>query len=223
MHNILRSVPFMLMIAVVLAGCGSPDTAAPTQIDAAIIHTSVALTMVAQLTQTAAAMPPTPIPLPSATVAPILTPTATLMPLSVPLDQLGSPTAEATDDDVKEKIVFLGQSPMAGQQYNVGSKFDAKFTFQNIGTDTWSPAFSIRFLGWGETFNASETVYTFEKYADNTTVEPKGVVTITLPGLQAPGGSGSFIGNLCLYNNRDDAGLAAQCIYPLYIDIFIGG
>jgi hypothetical protein len=139
---------------------------------------------------------------------------AAAVPTAVPTKAAGGA------DKLEDMARFLYQYPGDGFQFNPGSKFDATFTFENIGDTTWNTLYSIRRYQ-GETFGLGSSKFTFDDHADNQTVEKGGVVNITINGLQAPLSSGAHDSFWCLYNNREDQGKSPQCFYLFYINIIV--
>jgi hypothetical protein len=216
---LMKRMIILIFVLLLMAGCKPVDEEiAQQEVDPNVIHTSVAATMFAESAQTAEAMPTDPPP-PPTDVPTLPPPPEPTLPVTI---YVSTPTPDAVadvgEDTVIDVPILLGLVPGDGQEFNVHSGFDAKWTFRNDGPNIWTPAYSIRFL-YGANFDAP-SVATFEQYADNTTVGPGEVTEILVP-LQAPGGPGIHIANFCLYNNRDDVGLPPQCIFASTVEIYI--
>lgn len=163
-----------LMIGILLVGCGSTPTVVlpPTQ-DIPAIRTESAATVVSKLTIEAALNPTataaapqvvtaTPEPTteatattaaaePTATVAVVVQPTNTTAPVTGGGSSGGGSTGggsvaipTATRRPGPDQASFIGQEPTDGTDFKAGNVFDAKFTFKNIGTSTWTTEYEMR-------------------------------------------------------------------------------
>lgn len=158
-----------LLMAVSIISC---TTAAPTQPpqDANAIYTNVAGTMFAQLnisqTQTAQAVPPSPIPSPTAlntmTSLPSLPATAapqSLVPLETPLTvntpsnivmptvSAGNGTQSSSAVGCDDSIYVTETEPSNGPVVRPGVNFTVSWTFQNTGTCPWINSYALAFMG----------------------------------------------------------------------------
>ena len=167
-----------LLLTILLSSClpQSVQASQPTP-NPATLEAGVVSTLIAQMTQTAAAGPTnTPIVI-TATPAPTIQPTATqtstptIVPALVPCDK-GAFVADVTVPD--------------GTGFPAGATFVKTWRLQNVGTCTWTPAYQVVFAG-GNSLGAptSFNIPTF--------VSPGSTVDISVQ-MQAPNTSGSFEG-----------------------------
>jgi len=77
----------------------------------------------------------------------------------------------------------------------------------------------MRYLS-GNTFGVGSK-YTIELHSPKTDVRPEEDVVITIPGMTAPQEEGRYTSNWCLYNNREEQGLAPQCFYLITFQIIV--
>jgi hypothetical protein len=149
----VMSVLFLMVLSACTSNKNQPDyvtvlTNAPTE-DISPYFTQAALTVFAQITETALAeptetpVPPTETPVPSAT--PTATATATLkpaaayvwVPTALPSNTPSSatPTTAATASPFSCSI--SSQAISNGQTFKVNEEFDASWTIKNTGTSAW--------------------------------------------------------------------------------------
>ncbi len=154
-----------LLIGIILVGCTSTPTVVvpPTQ-DIPSIRTESAATVISKLTIEAALNPSataaapivvtaTPEPATSTPEAPAASPTATVavgvLPTNTTAPVTGGgvsrPIPTATRRSGPDQVQYLGQDPLDATKFSPGNQFDAKFTFKNIGTSTWSTDYDMRF------------------------------------------------------------------------------
>ena len=170
-----------------LAACGGQGSASPTP-DAALIYTSAAETVQAELTQVISQRSPTPsiTPFPEITETPKV-PTAVFTdgtvvptlpgPQSVNttmtvLPTSGVPVATLPAGKAPDQAQWISNTPPDNATVETGAKFDATFVMKNTGTTTW------------------KTSYTYRYFAGNLPVERR---SYNLPGDVKPGDSGTFI------------------------------
>ncbi len=201
----------VLALALILVGCSAPTIiAAPTE-DIPAIRTESAKTVVAKITIEAALEPtatpvatqaaPEPIvitatPQPSATAETvIIAATATLIPTTRPVTGGGlAPTA--TRRTGPDQAQFVSQEPTDGTDYNSNDEFDAKWTFKNVGTSTWTTAYEYRFASGTNLAKAT-------KYTVPQNVAPGETVTL-IADMLVPSDKGRYISSWELVNENGD-------------------
>ena len=170
----------IVILAISLSACGPSATPAPTA-DVNAIYTQAAATIVAGITQTAAAMPSsTPVP-PTSTPEPSATPTesslATAAPTPVPANLVSaSPTAVPVDPATAfgcYNATFLAHVTLPyAPPFNPGDRFTKTWRIKNTGSCDWPRGFLIMFIS-GDRFGADTTTI-------NQKVVTGGVVEISL-------------------------------------------
>jgi hypothetical protein len=144
-----------------LAACGGQGSASPTP-DAALIYTSAAQTVQAELTEVINQRSPTPTitPFPEMTNTPEV-PTAvftdgtvvptlpgpqsvdttlTVMPTSA------VPAATLSVGKAADKAQWISNTPPDNATVETGAKFDATFVMKNTGTTTWKTSYTYRYF-----------------------------------------------------------------------------
>ena len=177
-----------------LAACGGQGSKSPTP-DAALIYTSAAQTVQAELTQVISQRSPTAsiTPFPELTNTPNV-PTAvftdgTVVP-TLPGPQSGDTTLTVTPTTglpvatlpvgkSADKAQWISNTPPDNATVETGAKFDATFVMKNTGTTTW------------------KTSYTYRYFAGNLPVERR---TYNFPADVKPGDTGTFILDLVAPN-----------------------
>jgi hypothetical protein len=170
-----------LLGVVLLTSCGPGTSAEPTAtpVDVGAIQTEAVQTIIAPLTQTAAAyVPPTDTPAPTQTSAPSETPTPA-----------GTATASICDN-----LAFVGDSTVPDYtQMTAGQAFVKTWKVKNTGSCSWKTNYTV-ILGWG-TGMGGQTLSLSKEVAPNTEVE----ISVTL---RAPTKSGTYYGYWRLQNNN---------------------
>lgn len=161
------------ILAVILSSCTLGATPAPTQ-DVGAIQTqaySVVLTQIAmQQTQTALAIPPTPSPLPTNTLAPLPSPTLGvaptfapiggistpipfntqqpgITPLGSPIPTLGGVVSTVTTKNGCNDGTFIGETaPKDKTVIKAEKNFSKGWTILNTGTCTWDEGYAFAFM-----------------------------------------------------------------------------
>jgi hypothetical protein len=229
MFYLKKPVLFMLttIMLAALSACnlGQAAEPTPTAIDLDAVKTSAAATAFVELTQIAAAIPPTSTPTPtlSATETPTQTPDTTEegspSPLETPLVIGGS------SDTTTTPVPSLTHAPAVGGSTGGGSgptcknsqyggditipdgtvmkpwqKFTKAWTVKNTGTCTWDEGFY--FAGWSgpPSMAANQDPYRFKFSKDF--IEPGGAVNIYI-AMYAPGDPGEYVAHWAMY---DDSG-----------------
>ncbi|GAB4481478.1 MAG: hypothetical protein OHK0031_03390 [Anaerolineales bacterium] len=171
---------FLLLIGLLLTAC-APAPAAPTAtpIDVNAIQTAVVQTVVAEVTQTAAAFTPTP----SATFTPAA-PSATPTPevTATPTINICDNSSWVADASVPDNTVMTP-----------GQAFEKTWRVKNTGSCTWTGAYTIRY-GYGDRLGGQDT-YISQEVLSNQEAE------ISLK-LTAPTKPGTYRGYWRLYNNN---------------------
>ena len=153
----LKTRVILSLTAVFLTACGANAPASPTP-DVFAIHTFAAQTVIAELTQTAAANSPTP----EATATEIVSqPTTTAVPTSI---ETATPTATATitltpvpeaspTDEFCDNAAWVADvSVQDGTQMSPGQNFEKTWLIKNTGTCTWGEGYHMVF-GYDEKMN----------------------------------------------------------------------
>lgn len=155
-----------------LTACSGGQSPTPT-VDASLIYTQAAQTVVAKLTQqTTTPLPATATPNPSPTVAQskpnnegtVPAPNGTVNPpqngtvnppqttplpngTNIPLASF-TPIAslKAPSGPATDKALWVGQAVPDGYQLKPGTSFDMKWVIQNVGQTTWKPNYFAQFF-----------------------------------------------------------------------------
>ncbi len=220
----------MTLAAVLLSACNMGATPPPTQ-DVGVIQTQAfaqVLTQAAdQATQTAAAIPPT--PLPANTLAPINTQPAfpTTDPFGIPTNTpfnfntqqpgltpqtgllvtptSGTPGAYSTvttQNGCNNGYLVSESNPYDGKTVLIGEEFTKNWEFLNTGTCAWDEGYSFVFIeefSTGPLYVLPKT-YTIPK--DGPFTKPGEYRTFSVP-MRAPNKAGEYI---WYFKLRDDAG-----------------
>ncbi len=157
----------ILASCLLLSACGSPAAQSPT-LDPALIYTSAAQTVEAELTMTDEAGPATatitPFPLISSTpgmptailgsgaVLPTLpgpqttdeSVTGTPAVLAPTLEQAAAPTLPKSE--AADKATWISNEPPDSALVTTNAKFDITWTMKNTGTTTWNKKYTIRYF-----------------------------------------------------------------------------
>ena len=179
------------IVAFLLSACGTTTPATPT-VDVQTIYTVAAKTVVAELTQTAAAATPTPPP--TATLEIINTATPVNTSTSAPTDTppptetaQASPTlsveASPTDYLCNNAAWVADVSVQDGAHMSPGQEFEKTWRIKNIGSCTWGAGYGIIY-GYGIEMNG-------QPYPLSESVFPGGVVDITVK-FTAPDAAGEY-------------------------------
>jgi len=139
----------ILLISTLLSACASlgPATPTSTQVDVNALQTSVVQTVIANITQTAAAQPtqaPTDTPVPAAAATATLTPNAAT----------STPASTATTLAQCDNAIWVSDASVAdGTHMGPGQAFVKTWRVKNTGTCTWkttyhlSPGFGVKMGG----------------------------------------------------------------------------
>ncbi len=190
----------IVLLAASLASCNIGKAPAPTP-DVNAVYTSAAGTALAQInaqmTQTAQAVPPT--PLPSPTTAPLSLPTIQLPPgvtafapagtqLAFPTLAAGLPTATKVPSGAGtgstavgcNDALFLQETIPDGTVMTAGKAFEKVWQFQNTGTCAWDDGYSFVFVSGDQMDGnnvAFHNAYDFVKPGNSTSF----IVKMTAP------------------------------------------
>lgn len=186
----LFPLSLICLLAVLLAACGGGETGTSSA-----VLTEAAVLAAQGLTQTAEAAPPTA----TATIA-LPTATNTTLPSATPTITGTPPTATTAPTQQQQsggssqrgclRAELTYETIPDGTQVDIYQTFKKVWTLKNIGTCTWTPAFSLVFQD-GEDFGVPGTL----PLSDFTEVDipPGEHLTIDL-NLTAPGEQGTYTG-----------------------------
>jgi hypothetical protein len=175
-----------LLTVALLSACAAANSgtaaATPTPVNISALQTSAVQTVVANLTQTAAAQP---------TQAP--TETLTPIPLAQPATVTPTLTASATTSLCDDAIFINDASVPDGTQMTAGQAFVKTWKVKNIGTCSWKVGYQLIYA-YGEKMGGLPTALTAE-------VLPGSEVEISI-NLKAPAKTGNYGGYWRLANNN---------------------
>lgn len=204
----------ILLISILISSCNIGATPAPTE-DPGAIQTqafAIVLTQSASFeTQTAAAIPPTPLPTntfaPTSTLAalPSPFPINTQQPGLTPLAINASPTVgvlatTTTKNGCNDGYLISESAPLDGKTILIGSVFDKSWEFINVGTCDWDEGYSFVLIEEFSTGGRYVKDYVFAKNGQVVKPGEKATFTVTLKMPKEPG---EYI---WYYKLRDDAG-----------------
>ena len=160
----------ILLLAVILSGCGNTPTPEPT-VDINAFGTAAVQTIEANYTETALALPTntpaptdTPVPLPTDTPESIVVlPVGPeggdgmlvnqntgneLLPLmpTTAVPQIILPTATLPSASLGDKANWEGQTPVDNTHIEAGAEFDIVWYLRNTGTTTWTTDYCCRYF-----------------------------------------------------------------------------
>lgn len=174
-------IALVVLCTTLLAACGSSNTnPTPTPVDVNALQTAAVLTVVANVTQTAAAFTSTPEP-PTATTVP---PSATIQP---------TPDGTATLSICDDAIYIADVSVPDGTQLNAGEEFVKTWKVKNTGSCTWTTTYQL-ILSHGDAMSGQSTYLKIEVLPD---VEAE--ISINL---KAPTKPGTYYGYWRLRSNN---------------------
>ncbi|MBT3337248.1 MAG: hypothetical protein HN855_09030 [Anaerolineae bacterium] len=186
-----KSVILLLIVAFLLSACGASETGTPT-VDVNQLYTAAAETVIAELTQTAAASTPTEKATATSTPVPE---EATQVPTSVIVTETPSitetPTPQPTiivetspTDQFCDNAVWVGDvSVQDGTEMSPGQSFEKTWRIRNTGTCTWGSGYNLVF-GYGEGMNG-------QARALDKIVSPEDTIEVTVV-FTAPLTTGSY-------------------------------
>jgi hypothetical protein len=171
------------LCTMLLAACGKAAPAEPT-VDPNMIFTQVAETVMVSMTETAAAMPPTPTAQPTPTKAPTPIPPPTLVPApaATPMPLGPTPTVMKFGDSAK----WNTQSPIDGKVFKPQEQFQFHVCIGNNGSTDWSNRYFLEWVSGYRLWNNTKTFYV------GNLVKPNDKWCFDLPSV-APINPGSYI------------------------------
>ncbi|MFZ5881887.1 MAG: NBR1-Ig-like domain-containing protein [Chloroflexota bacterium] len=144
----LKTLTLSVIAVLILSACGTATTPAPTP-DLAALRTSAVQTAVAEITLTAASIPPTPVP--SETPAPTFTP--------LPTETLSTPGVMITDltsglpvlasftplpcDAMSFDVLSVDVNIPDGTEMAPNQEFVKTWKIRNTGSCTWGAGYSL--------------------------------------------------------------------------------
>jgi len=182
----MKKSPFYLAMiviiaAMILSACGGAATAPPvptsTPVDLAAFATQVAQTVIAQITEQAPTLTPTPL----FTATPVV-PTATVV--------IPSPTVQKCEDSVFVSDVTIPD----GTQMAVNQHFTKTWRVQNTGTCTWITTFYLGY-SYGEQMGGQTRV-------PFTAAVPAGQTVDVSVSLIVPNKTGKLTGVWSIFDNN---------------------
>ena len=133
----------MILAGVIFSACGAAAPSEPTQ-DPNAVFTQVAETVMVSMTQTSAAMPPTPMPQPTAMMEqPTIAPTVSVPTHSTVPTLPTGPTA--TVPRVGDSAKWASNNPADGAVFSADQQFQMTACFINNGTTTWTEDYYLTF------------------------------------------------------------------------------
>ncbi len=201
MSNPSRLVSLVLFFALAMSACNLPSNTQEPNNTGGIL-TAAALTVEANLTQSAVQNPPpSPIP-PTNTVAPPPTVTLAVPPTS------GIPAATATQDCDKADFVTDVTIP-DGTVLDAGESFTKTWRLRNSGTCSWTSSYAV-------VFNSGDAMSGPASQALSGNVNPGQTVDISV-NLKAPSAPGNYKGYWRLRN------ASGVLFATFYVDIKVSG
>ncbi|MDO9546178.1 MAG: NBR1-Ig-like domain-containing protein [Pelolinea sp.] len=175
----IRILPIIMLAALVLSACGAAAPAEPTQ-DPNAIFTQVAETVMVSMTQTSEAMPPTPMPEPTATTAPTLPPAPTV-------DLAAQPTVgalpigpTATIQRFGDSAKYNTQTPSDGKIFKPGEYFQFTVCFGNNGSTIWDHTYYLEWISGYRLWNDTKYFYVEDD------IDPGGKWCFVTPAVSPP-------------------------------------
>lgn len=154
-----KHISLALLLALLITACAPTATPAPTA-DINAISTAAAETVVANITGTALAEPPT--PLPTATEAP-----ATEAPTLTPTVALAITFGPGTSGPLCEVFKFVADINYPDDTgVAAGSEFVKTWKIRNVGVCAWGAGYKLAYAG----------------YTDNMSGAPLAITTVVQPG-----------------------------------------
>ncbi len=186
----LKMAGLNALLAIAVLGAACTPAAAPTPtLDANMLYTAAAQTVVAELTQNA----PPPTPIPTNTQAPTITMGAlpTIPPLGT-LAPLAMNTAQVSAGG--DKCEYFSQTPADNSTVKTGQVFNVIWKIKNAGTTTWGPGYLWRFYSAVNKLGTSQNSYDM-----TATTAPNGIADIKVIAT-APSVAGTVDGTWVLTN-----------------------
>ena len=168
MTNFRRIGILLILPILILSACKPQPTPPPSPTtDTGIVLTAAVATAMQRLTLTAM-VTPTPLPSETPTITPSLPPitaTATLPPV------VDSPTPAPPSADLPDKVEFVDDITIKdGTDMAPGTKFTKTWRFKNIGTTTWTKAYTLVHVS-DDAIDSPDSVPLPQKVAPGETVD----------------------------------------------------
>lgn len=142
----LKHFTLILLLALLIAACAPASTPAPTP-DISAISTAAAETVIANITGTALAEPPT--PLPTATEA-----LPTEAPTSTPTVSISITFGPGTSGPLCEVFKFVADINYPDDTgVAAGSDFVKTWKIRNVGTCAWGAGYKLAYAGYTDKMN----------------------------------------------------------------------
>lgn len=184
--------------------------ATPTPPDPEAVYTAAALTAEAKKTEIVSSTPPATSTVTPTSVTDTPVPTAAITTATVTLPP--SPPAGGAD-----KALFVADVTVPdGTNFSPGAAFTKTWRLQNVGTTTWTTAYSVVFYGGEQMGGKSPT-------ALSGNVPPGQTVDISV-GMVAPNNAGKYVGYWILRNsNNQTFGVGPNGDQSFYVEINVTG
>ncbi len=143
----LKLTTIVMLIAILLAACGSPSAQEQESTpDVAVVRTSAASTVISEFTLTAAAFTATPsLPTDTPASTPAVTSTATLPPLAQVTN------AEGTTVALCDSLTFVEDVNIPdGTSMSPGQDFVKTWRVKNAGSCTWDADYKLVYAGYAD-------------------------------------------------------------------------
>lgn len=167
----IKLIILTALLAFLIGACAPQEATAPTP-DISAIQTAAAQTVIAQITETAAVVPPTPLASPtleSVTNTPTVTVTLTVGALTTP-GLFGTPLG--LYDDASYDLATVDVTIKDNTEMAPGQEFLKTWRIKNTGASSWGPGYTVVF-GYGEKMNGLPAALT-------TTVTPGQEVDVSV-------------------------------------------
>jgi hypothetical protein len=183
--SLLIIFSIIVIASFAFSACGAAAPAEPTA-DPNAVFTQVAETVMVSMTQTSEAMPPTPMPEPTATTEP----TKEVMP---DIDMTAEPTAESysfgptpTMQRFGDSAQYNTQNPADGKVFAPNENFQFTVCFSNNGSTIWDTTYYLEWMSGYRLWTATKYFYVGES------IDPGGKWCFTLPNI-APSEPGAYM------------------------------
>lgn len=190
-----KTFAVVMIFTIIISACGAAAPAEPTA-DPNAVFTQVAQTVMVSMTQTAEALPPTPMPQPTATTAP--TPTIGIPPTQAVVSPTLPVGPTATIQRFGDSAQYNTQTPLDGKVFNKGEEFQFIVCFGNNGSTIWDHTY---YLEWISGFRLwSDTKYFYIGQGEQ--IEPGGKWCFYSPAV-APHNSGTYMTRWYMKNGEN--------------------
>jgi hypothetical protein len=223
----LRTLLALLAIVLLTGACNLPTSGSPAPNDIGAINTLAAQTVIAQLTQMVEATPTPGIatqvgqatstqPAPATevpTATPTASPTATNLPTNTPVPPTATSRPTATPLPCNWAQFVSDVTVPDNTTFTPGESFKKTWRLKNIGSCTWTTAYSMVFLN-GESMNGSSVPMP-------RAVAPGETVDLSV-NLVAPSATGTYRGNWMLRNKDGRFGIGDNANVAFWVQIKVG-